>query len=275
MQGKNTESLEAVRQYWQEHMLYSFELDHSAPEIFIGGLKKIRCEDVDRFTLDYWQFDKFANKLVLDVGCGGGWLTVNYALRGARVYAIDLTQRAVELTKRHLRYKNTLASVDVGNAQDLSYQDNFFDLVVSSGVLHHTPDYYKAFKECYRVLKPKGKAKITLYRKGFLHRKFIFKFVKMIMKRLRIKHPGADLFKARDVDEFIRQYDGAENPLGIGKTDKEWQDVARRAGFIVKKTEGHYFPKRFIPVIKNMPVCIHFLLDRFFGTMVYFELEKP
>ena len=39
----------------------------------------------------------------------------------------------------------------------LTYEDNDLDFVLSFDVLEHVPDYIKAFEECFRVLKPKGK----------------------------------------------------------------------------------------------------------------------
>jgi Methylase involved in ubiquinone/menaquinone biosynthesis len=51
------------------------------------------------------------------------------------------------------------------NCQDiceLSFQDNNFDLIISNDVFEHTSDYYKAFCEAYRVLKPGGKLIFTV-----------------------------------------------------------------------------------------------------------------
>jgi hypothetical protein len=94
------------------------------------------------------------------------------------------------------------------------------------------------------------------------------------MKLFQVKHPGANLAVANDVDEFIRQYDGFGNPVGIGKTKKEWSEMLEMAGFHTRGTEIHFFPKRFLPFGGKIPDCIHYVLDRFFGTMIYFDLKK-
>lgn len=267
--------IDKVRQYWQEHPLYGYELKDAGTIGFFSSLDRIKREDVETFSLKFWEFDRFRDRLVLDIGCGPGWLTVNYAINGAKVYAVDLTERAVNLTREFLRYRGVSANVATGNAEELEFKDNYFDLVVASGVLHHTPDAFMAFKEAYRVLKPGGVAKITLYYKGILHHKLIFGLVRIVMRFFKIKHPGADLSaKSRDIDDFIRQYDGTNNPIGIGEPYKEWSVMLRQAGFIISGYQIHYFPKRFIPFSRLIPVFFHYLLDRYFGTMIYFNLTK-
>ena len=51
----------------------------------------------------------------------------------------------------------------------LPYPDESFDVIVSNGVLHHTPDTQAAVTEVYRVLKPQGQAIIMLYCKNSWH----------------------------------------------------------------------------------------------------------
>ena len=268
-------TIDEVKNYWQENPLYSFEIKELGSQKFFDEVDRIKREDVEAFSLDFWEFEKFKNKKILDIGCGNGWLTVNYSLQGGNVYAIDLTNRAVELTKGHLEYKKASANVREGNAEGLDFENNYFDLIISSGVLHHIPNTYQAFKECYRVLKPGGKAKVSLYHKGILNNKFLFTFSKLLMKLFEVKHPGANLTEAKDVSDFIRRYDGNQNPFGIGKSTKEWICFLNNTGFLVKKHELHYFPKRFIPINKYLPKFTHSFLDKYFGTMIYFELAKP
>ncbi len=268
-------TVEDVKLYWQAHPLFSHELPHPGSEKFFEEFDRIKREDVERFSLGYWGFADWQDKSVLDVGCGPGWLTVQYALAGASVTSIDLTPGAVELAKNFLRFKQTSATVEEGNAEQMRFADNSFDLVVSSGVLHHTPDTPRAIRECYRVLRPGGKGKLTFYHRGFLHMRFVFPFTRLAMRMAGVRHPGADL--ARDgesADDFIRQYDGAENPVGVGYTTREWARLLCEARFVVEKHELHFFPKRFIPFGRVIPRLIHRLLDRWFGTMVYFELTK-
>ena len=268
-------TVEDVRNYWDEHPLLSHELAEPGSKEYFAHLHRIKIEDVERFAWHYWEFDRYRGLTLLDVGCGPGWLTVQYAQGGARVTAVDLTPRAVELTKKYLENTGLDATVREGNAEQLPFPDNHFDVVVSSGVLHHTPDTPRAIRECWRVLRPGGTAKLTFYYKGILHSRLVFPMTRFAMRAAGVRHPGADLAReAKDVDNFIRQYDGAENPVGVGYTIGEWVGLLRGAGFIVDGYERHFFPRRFIPFAAIVPRAVHHLLDATLGTMIYFRLRK-
>ena len=265
-----------MRRYWQEHPLFSYEVDDVGAPSYFERLSEIKRLDVERFSLPFWEFDRFRGRSVLDVGCGPGWLTVQYALAGAHVTAIDLTSTALDLTRRFLAYKGLEADVREANAESLPFANDQFDLVVSSGVLHHTPNLQSALSECHRVLKPGAPAKLTFYHKGFLHRPIAFHATRTVMRLLGVKHPGSDLAAtSTNVDDFIRQYDGAGNPVGVGKTTTDWVRLLVGAGFAVSDHELHFFPKRFLPGSSVVPTAVHRWLDRRLGTMIYFQLVKP
>ena len=269
-------TVEQVRKYWDSHPLFSYELDRVGSPAFFDRLDAIKRQDVERFSFAYWDFGAYRGRQVLDVGCGPGWITVMYAQGGAEVTAVDLTPAAVGLTKSFLAYRNHSATVQEANAEALPFKDASFDLVVSSGVLHHTPEYRRAIGECYRVLRPGGEAKITLYRKGLLHHPLVWPLTAHLMRLIGVRHPGADLAQtAADVDDFIRQYDGEGNPFGLGMTNNQWAMVLRDVGFCVVGWENHFFPKRFLNFAGLIPAFAHQVLERWFGTMVYFRLKKP
>jgi SAM-dependent methyltransferase len=269
-------TVDDVRDYWNKHPLFSHELAEPGSRAYFDALDRIKKEDVEPFAARYWDFDAYQGRTVLDVGCGPGWLTVQYARAGAHVTAVDLTARAVELTKKHLEFRGLSATVHEGNAEHLPLPNNAFDLVVSSGVLHHTPDTPRAIRECWRVLRPGGTAKLTFYYKGVLHNRFVFPLTRAAMRAAGVKHPGGDLARdATDVDSFIRQYDGADNPVGVGYTIAGWTELLRAAGFRVAGYERHFFPRRFIPFRALVPRTVHHALDAALGTMVYFRLHKP
>jgi SAM-dependent methyltransferase len=95
---------------------------------------------------------------VLDVGCGLGVTTERFAKElGARVEAIDISPRMVELTRtRGIDAK-------VGDAQELPYGDSSFDCVFAGWVLYHMPDLERAIAECARVLRPGGRLVASSY----------------------------------------------------------------------------------------------------------------
>jgi len=264
-----------VREYWEAHPLLSYELAEPGSPAFFDEFDRIKRDDVEAFAWGYWDFERFRGQSVLDVGCGPGFLTVRYAAAGANVTAVDLTARAVELCRKHLEYRGLSGVVQQGNAEQLPFPDDAFDLVIASGVLHHTPDVTKAIGECCRVMRPGGTGKLTFYYKGFLHSPLVFPALRLAMRLAGVKHPGADLAKtSTGVDDFIRRYDGEANPVGVGYTIDEWRNILRTAGFTVVRHELHFFPKRFIPFSAVIPAFVHRFCDRAFGTMVYFELTK-
>ncbi len=115
------------------------------------------------------EFNKYEGKKVLEVGVGMGMDLKQYAQNRAICTGIDLTEGAIEKTRKLFDYHKLKAELKVMDAENLNFEDNKFDMVYSAGVLHHTPDTQKAIDEIYRVLKPDGKAIILLYSKTWQH----------------------------------------------------------------------------------------------------------
>jgi ubiquinone/menaquinone biosynthesis C-methylase UbiE len=101
-------------------------------------------------------------KRLLEIGCGMGYDSLEFLKRGVRVTAIDLTENAVLMTKRHFEAEGVTAEdVRIGNALALDFPDAAFDGAWANGVLHHTGDTQRAIDEIRRVLKPGGRAIIS------------------------------------------------------------------------------------------------------------------
>jgi len=106
---------------------------------------------------------------VLEIGVGMGIDTALLCKMGFRVTGIDLTEKSVQATKARLAFYNLPAKIRTGNAEDLEFDDESFDVVYSFGVLHHTPNTEKAIGEIHRVLKKDGIAFIMLYHRHSLN----------------------------------------------------------------------------------------------------------
>lgn len=100
-------------------------------------------------------------RLVLDAGVGSGRFSEVLALWGARVVGVDLSL-AVEAAARNLaRHPDVqIAQADIFR---LPFAPGTFDVIVSIGVLHHTPDTRRAFEALVPLLKPGGAIVIWVY----------------------------------------------------------------------------------------------------------------
>lgn len=99
---------------------------------------------------------------ILDVACGGGKLSLKIAEKGCEVHGIDLSENAINSAKRLTEREKIACEFEVRNAEDLPYQDRYFDKVVFSSSLEHLQDDIKALKEACRVLKPNGRVILTV-----------------------------------------------------------------------------------------------------------------
>jgi ubiquinone/menaquinone biosynthesis C-methylase UbiE len=113
------------------------------------------------------EFGKWAGKRVLEVGCGLGTDTVNFARAGARVTAVDLSSSSLDLARRRAEVFGLSDRVQFvqANAEELSTAVPVepYDLVYSFGVVHHSPHPEDALRQMRRYLAPDGTAKVMVY----------------------------------------------------------------------------------------------------------------
>ncbi len=117
-----------------------------------ANLLKLR---LDRNGID---LNELPRKRVLDAGCGNGRYTVAWRLIGARqAVGVDISPLNIATARRRVEQLNINGvTFEQGNALDLPFPDNSFDIVFSNGVLHHTVDWRTGVAECVRTLKPGG-----------------------------------------------------------------------------------------------------------------------
>lgn len=95
---------------------------------------------------------------ILEYGCATGGHAIELAPTAHRVEGIDISDVAVEMAREHAASLGlTNAFFSVGDAHATPYDDNTFDLVFGSGIIHHL-DTERSLKEIHRILKPGGTA---------------------------------------------------------------------------------------------------------------------
>lgn len=89
------------------------------------------------------EFPRWAGKRVLEIGCGLGTDTINFARQGARVTAVDLSEESMALAKKRAQVFGLADRIDfrLGNSEELAsfVEPAPYDLIYSFGVIHHTP----------------------------------------------------------------------------------------------------------------------------------------
>ncbi len=270
---KNKVTIKDTKKFWEENPFYVYEaIGEEGSTEFFKQLEEIKETDTETFSKHLWGFDQYKDKRVLDIGCGPGWYTYNYAKNGARIVGMDLTKKAVNIAKKYLRHGNLKGSIVVADAQRLPFRPQSFDHIASSGVLHHAPDIHKAIAEVHRVLKPGGSAIISIYYKNLLLNPYVFYLTRLVV-RLTLKAPSRRGIRyASSPEEFVRMYDGDANPVGWVFTREKCLRLFN--SFEIKNMEPHCFVLRFFPFRRLIPRFVHKLLDNYFGTMWYVQLEK-
>lgn len=93
---------------------------------------------------------------ILDVGTGTGFFAVLLAGRGHQVEGIDLTPAMLEEAAAVAKERQLNISFRQMDAQNLDYEDECFDVVISRNLTWTLPDPEQAYGEWFRVLRPSG-----------------------------------------------------------------------------------------------------------------------
>jgi 2-polyprenyl-3-methyl-5-hydroxy-6-metoxy-1,4-benzoquinol methylase len=114
----------------------------------------------------------FVGKKVLDAGCGTGEYSCWFASCGANVTGIDLSDNSIEEGRQYADENGiTRVTFEKRSVLQTGFEDNSFDFVYCTGVLHHIPDPFGGLKELCRITRPGGKILVSFYNLiGFLPR---------------------------------------------------------------------------------------------------------
>ena len=108
--------------------------------------------------------EELRGKLVLDAGCGVGRFAEIVHACGGEYVGLDYSL-AIDAAAANVGHLDGVHLVQADLFQ-LPFASESFDLIISLGVLHHTPDPRRAFASLPRALKPGGKLSVTVYDAG-------------------------------------------------------------------------------------------------------------
>lgn len=160
-----------IKEYWETRApqrWYSYKEEGSLE--WFNEIAHKRYSIYYPYIKEAAEFESHYGEKVLEIGVGVGTDLLQYAKNGSRVHGVDLTENAIAVTKKNFDLHNQKYEIlETGDAENLKFKDNSFDLIFSFGTIHHTPNMQKAIGEVHRVLKPEGKAVIMLYARGWKH----------------------------------------------------------------------------------------------------------
>ncbi len=147
----------AEQEFHDKRELDLASMDQDEFEKTYSNKKWYAIQERARSFVDDWLKKNCNGATVLDFGCGLGGSSLKFAQYGAQVHAFDISPESVNTTKKLLAdhgYADKLQA-EVMDGENMTYEDDTFDVIVCSGVLHHV-DVEHAFPELARVLKPTG-----------------------------------------------------------------------------------------------------------------------
>ena len=250
MTNKN---IDDVKEYWDRRPC---NIRHS--NLPIGTIEYFDAVEARKYYVEphipiFADFPRWNGKKVLEIGCGIGTDTINFARSGAKVTAIDISKESISLASARANIFGLGKMIDfkIGNAEDLSsiISISDYDLIYSFGVIHHTPNPSKVINELKKFMSKESELRIMLYAKNSW---------KNFMIEANLDQPEAQ--------------NGC--PIAFTYTDSEVANLLN--GFeILNITQDHIFPyviEKYIkqeyeaePWFKNMPEQMFKQLEKKLG----------
>jgi ubiquinone/menaquinone biosynthesis C-methylase UbiE len=183
------------------------------------------------------EFPRWQGKRVLEIGCGIGTDTMNFARKGGQVTAVDLSEKSLEMARKRSEVFGLADRIRFfhGSAESLSdlVPAATFDLVYSFGVIHHTPHPDRVLEQVRNYVRPGSTVKIMVYNR------YSWKVFWILMTY------GKGQFWR--LAEMVARHSEAETgcPVTYTYTKQELRELLERHGFRVKHMQAeHIFPYR-------------------------------
>jgi len=224
-------ALELVRDFWNKRPC---NIRHSPKPL--GSREYFDEVEARKYSVEphipgFAQFERWRGKKVLEIGCGIGTDSVNFARAGADLTVMDLSERSLEICRSRFAVYGLNGRFYCGNAEDLSafIPVEPYDLVYSFGVIHHTPRGEKVLEEIRKYCTLKTEVRLMLYSK------WSWKVLWIILKE------GKGAFWR--APESVRTYSEAQTGSPVTYCYSTCEIRRLLAGFeIIELRKDHIFP---------------------------------
>lgn len=226
-------SVEDVRAYWNARPC---NIRHSTKPV--GSREYFDEVEARKYFVEphiplFAQFERWQGKKVLEIGCGIGTDTMNFARAGAKVTAVDLSDESLQVARKRaevfgLQDRITFIQANAERLSEYVPLDTY-DLVYSFGVIHHTPQPENVIREIRKYMGPQSEFKMMVYNR------YSWKVLWILLKY------GKGAFWK--LDELVAKYSEAQTgcPVTYTYSRKSVKDLLQ--GLTVTKTMvDHIFP---------------------------------
>lgn len=159
--------IEDIRKFWDDRPC---NIRHSKAKI---GTKRYfdevetRKYFVEPHIPPFAQFERWKGKKVLEIGCGIGTDTINFARAEAKVTAVEISKKSLDIARKRAKVFGLEKRIKffLADAEELSKAVSIepYDLIYSFGVIHHTPHPQKIIKEMKKYCHKKTEVRIMVY----------------------------------------------------------------------------------------------------------------
>lgn len=278
MANRSNKSITEVQLFWDARPC---NIRHSAKPV--GSREYFDEVEARKYLVEphipaFADFSRWWGKRVLEVGCGIGTDSINFARAGARLTAVDLSNKSLSIAARRAEVMGVAGSVEFvqANAEELTsvLAGEPYDLVYSFGVIHHTPRPDRALAEIRTLVAPGGTLRLMVY-----HRRSwkVFGIV-----------AGQGRGRFWKTDQLVAAYSEAQSgcPVTFTYTRSQARELVERSGFRVRNVRvDHVFPYRIHdyvryryvkePYFRWIPVPLFRAFERRFGWHLLIDAEAP
>jgi SAM-dependent methyltransferase len=189
----------------------------------------VRQADVELINNFLQEIEINTSTKILDIGCGTGNNTdLLQKVTQSNVYGID---PSVGMLSKAWRKNNNIV-FKLGNAEYVPFEDECFDFVYMTDVIHHVSDIKKMFAEINRVLKKEGKACIVTQSHYQIEKRPIVEFFPGTATVDKGRYPDINKIIVAAEGQHLKfmknaiLYENEEIELGL-----EYLDLARKKGY--------------------------------------------